>query len=63
VPAIRIAVKHKKFWNFVADFTRGKKLTSAGNGTLCVDFIVPVDASRLKPSLTSLEESVIETET
>jgi hypothetical protein len=62
MPAISIAVSHIKFWNFLADCAR-KKLKYAGNGTWCGDFLVPFYASRFKPSLTSLEESVNQTET
>lgn len=62
VPAISIAVRPIKFWNFLADCSR-KKLTYAGNGTRCGNFLVPFDSSCFKPSLTSLEQSVNQTET
>jgi hypothetical protein len=56
VPAIGIAVGHKKFWNFLPDCAR-KKVTYVGSGTWCGGFLVPFDASRFKPFLTSLEQS------
>jgi hypothetical protein len=55
VPAISIAVRHKKFWNFLADCAR-KNLTCVRNDTWCGGFLVPFDASRLTSSLTSLEQ-------
>jgi len=58
VPAIGIAVRHKKFGNFLTDFAR-KKVTYGGNGTWCGGFLVPFDASRFKPSLTSLEQQSV----
>ena len=62
MPAISIAVRHKRFWNFLADCAR-KSLTYVRNETWCGGFLVPFDASRLKSALTSLEQSVNQTET